>query len=133
MAESGASQSNKEVMSNDNSVKEFLYHENNCKAYKDSDEEIKMIFSEIKKLSDCKNKDTEIGEDVEDVELILKRAEDIAHETETLLKSSPIAAVTKSIRPSFIDSGNIPQIKVTQANDNITNSDYNTQVSGKVS
>ncbi|XP_026495844.2 centrosomal protein of 162 kDa [Vanessa tameamea] len=105
-----------ELICNDNSTKEFLLHEKTCEAYKDSDEEIKMIFKEIKKLSVSKNKDTEIGEDVDDVDLILKRAEDIANETENILKSSPVATVVNGIRP-YIDSGNIPQIKVTKPSD----------------
>ena len=132
MAEFVVSQSNKEMPSNDNSTKEFLFHENNCMAYKDSDEEIKLIFNEIKKLSDAKNNDTEIGEDVDDVELILKRAEDIAQETENLLKSSPVVAAVKSGRQNIV-TGNIPQIKVTQASDNIVNGEYNTNITAKVS
>ncbi|XP_072945061.1 uncharacterized protein [Epargyreus clarus] len=92
-----------------NSSKEFLLLEKTCEAYKDSDEEIKMIFNEIKKLSNCKDKDNEIG-DMEDVELILKKAEDIAQETENLLKSSPVS-VSKSIAKG---TNSIPQIKVTE-------------------
>lgn len=105
-----------EVISADNSTREFLIQEKHCEAYKDSDEEIKMIFNEIKKLSDTKNKDTEIGEDVDDVDLILKRAEDIANETENILKTSPIATAMNGIHP-YIDT-NIPQIKITKPNDN---------------
>ncbi|CAH2093051.1 unnamed protein product [Euphydryas editha] len=105
-----------EIISNDNSTKEFLILEKNCETFKDSDEEIKMIFNEIKKLSNTKNKDTEIGEDVDDVELILRRAEDIAHETENILKSSPIATVVNGIRP--YNDTDIPHIKVTKPNDN---------------
>lgn len=129
MAESLVSLPYKEMLSNDNSTKEFLFHENNCKAYKDSDEEIKLIFNEIKKLSDVKNNDTEFGEDIDDVDLILKRAEDIALETESLLKSSPVVAAVKSSRRN-VASGNIPQIKVTQATDNNVNCEYN--ITGKV-
>lgn len=104
-----------EIISADNSTKEFLIQEKNCEAFKDSDEEIRMIFNEIKKLSDTKNKDTEIGEDVDDVDLILKRAEDIANETENILKTSPLATAVNGIHP--IDT-NIPQIKITKPNDN---------------
>lgn len=104
-----------EITSTDNSTREFLIQEKNCEAFKDSDEEIKMIFNEIKKLSDNKNKDTEIGEDVDDVDLILKRAEDIANETENILKTSPIATAVNGIH-SYIET-NIPQIKITKPND----------------
>ncbi|CAG9564611.1 unnamed protein product [Danaus chrysippus] len=113
-----------EEISNENSTNEFLFYEKTCEAYKDDDEEIKMIFNEIKKLSDPKNKDSEIGEDVEDVELILKRAEHISHETENLLKSSPIATVSNGFY-AHTDPGNIPKIKVTKPNENIQNENKN--------
>ncbi|CAG4952403.1 unnamed protein product [Colias eurytheme] len=100
--------SSKEVKSFENSNKEFLLLEKTCEAFKDSDEEIKMIFNEIKKLSH--NKETEMGDD-EDVEMILKRAEDIANETENLLKSSPVA-VNNVI--SYSGDSSIPDIKVTK-------------------
>lgn len=110
-----------ENMSNENSIstKEFLSFEKTCEAYKDSDEEIKMIFSEITKLSAANNKDNVISEDVEDVELILRRAEDLAQETELLLKSSPVAAKTERTLPNGVDSGTIPLIKVTKPVENI--------------
>lgn len=108
-----------ETMSNENSIstKEFLNFEKTCEAYKDSDEEIKMIFNEITKLSSAMNNDNVMDADVDDVELILKRAEDIANETENMLKSSsktnaPNEIITKG------DSSNIPQIKVTKPVDN---------------
>ncbi|XP_045500651.1 centrosomal protein of 162 kDa [Colias croceus] len=100
--------SSKEVKSFENSNKEFLLLEKTCEAFKDSDEEIKMIFNEIKKLSH--NKETEMGDD-EDVEMILKRAEDIANETENLLKSSPVAANNVISYPGDCC---IPDIKVTE-------------------
>ncbi|XP_030020271.2 centrosomal protein of 162 kDa [Manduca sexta] len=107
---------NYDLASNENSLstKEFLQFEKTCEAYKDSDEEIKMIFSEINKLSAGNTNDKIIGDDVEDVELILKRAEDIALETENLLKSSPIA---NAVSPSKSQIAVIPQIKVTNVSD----------------
>ncbi|XP_026756203.2 centrosomal protein of 162 kDa [Galleria mellonella] len=116
MAQCSVTMVNAEQNSTDNSIstKEFLHIEKACEVPRDSDEEIKMIFNEINKLSGNADSDKIIGEDVEDVELILKRAEDIAHETENLLKSSPIAAVNGITN----DSGAIPQIKVTKPNDN---------------
>ncbi|KOB72752.1 Uncharacterized protein OBRU01_11993 [Operophtera brumata] len=104
-----------EIESNDNSVstREFLNFEKVCEAYKDSDEEIKLIFSEINKLSTSNSKDNVIADDVEDVELILKRAEDIALETESLLKSS---VKTNAVASSSLNSAAlIPEIKVTKA------------------
>ncbi|KOB52183.1 Uncharacterized protein OBRU01_26275, partial [Operophtera brumata] len=57
--------------------------------------------------------DNVIADDVEDVELILKRAEDIALETESLLKSS---AKTNAVASSSLNSAAvIPEIKVTKA------------------
>ncbi|XP_050682257.1 centrosomal protein of 162 kDa isoform X1 [Leptidea sinapis] len=79
---------------------EFLLLEKTCEALKDSDEEIKLLFNEINKLSN--NKDLGI-ENEDDIELILKRAEDIAHETKNLLKS-PISNSYKG--------ETIPEIKV---------------------
>lgn len=111
--------SNFEMVSNDNSTKEFLLHEKTCEAFKDSDEEIKMIFNEIKKLSDSKNLDNEVDEDSDDIELILKRAENIAQETENLLKSSPVAAAVNGPRP-HLETGIIPHIKVTKPTENIS-------------
>lgn len=104
---------NSEIGSNDNSMstKEFLQFEKSCEAYKGSDEEIKLIFNEIKKLSAASKTDKGISDDIDDVELILKRAEDIAHETENLLKNSPNSAIAT---PNKIESGAIPQIKVTK-------------------
>nr|XP_013189800.1 unnamed protein product [Amyelois transitella] len=122
MAECSVS-SNPDPQSNDNSVstKEFLHFEKTCETYKDSDEEIKMIFSEINKLSAGKEKERIIGEDVEDVELILKRAEDIALETKNLLQSSPEA--TNNVPPAKESTtGTVPLIRVTKANEtDITN------------
>lgn len=109
-----------ESMSNENSIstKEFLNFEKTCEAYKDSDDEIKMIFNEITKLSAANNKDNIISEDIEDVEMILKRAEDLSQETELLLKSSPVATKTECTLPNGVDSGNIPLIKVTKPVEN---------------
>lgn len=109
-----------ESTSNDNSIstKEFLNFEKTCEAYKDSDDEIKMIFSEITKLSAANSRDNVISEDVEDVELILRRAEDLAQETELLLKSSPVAANIERTLPNGVDSGTIPLIKVTKPVEN---------------
>ncbi|XP_052743233.1 centrosomal protein of 162 kDa [Bicyclus anynana] len=105
-----------DLIENKKCTKEFLLHEKTCEAFKDSDEEIKMIFNEIKKLSDSKNLVHEVDEDNDDVEQILKRAENIAQETENLLKSSPVSI--NGIRP-YLDTGNIPQIKVTKPNENV--------------
>lgn len=107
-------------MSNENSIstKEFLNFEKTCEAYKDSDDEIKMIFNEITKLSAANNKDNIISEDIEDVELILRKAEDLAQETELLLKSSPVAAKIERTLPNGVDSGAIPLIKVTKPVEN---------------
>lgn len=110
-----------ELASNDNSIstKEFLNIEKSCETYKDSDEEIKMIFTEINKLSGGSGNSKVIDEDVDDVELILKRAEDIALETENLLKSCPVATVVGNIIPGSVTSSVvIPQIKVSKPNDN---------------
>lgn len=109
--------------SNENSLstKEFLDFEKTCEAYKDSDEEIRFIFNEIKKLSGEKKKDNEVGDDVEDVELILKRAEDIAQETVNLLKSSPVTAVVNGGGSSLNNQNNsngIPHITVTKPLEN---------------
>lgn len=100
-----------EMASNENSIstKEFLNMEKTCEAYKDSDEEIKMIFTEINKLSGGNNNVLE--GDVDDVELILKRAEDIALETENLLKMSPVAASAAGISNG---PATIPRIKVSK-------------------
>ncbi|XP_059052615.1 centrosomal protein of 162 kDa [Achroia grisella] len=99
---------------NSTSTKEFLHFEKACEAPRDSDEEIKMIFSEINKLAVGTDNDKVIGEDVEDVELILKRAEDIALETENLLKTSPIATKNGITTNCGVA---IPQIKVTKPNE----------------
>lgn len=103
-----------EIGSNENSVstREFLNFEKVCEAYKDSDEEIKLIFSEINKLSTSNSKDNVIADDVEDVELILKRAEDIALETENLLKSS---AKVNQASSNLNSAAVITKIKVTKA------------------
>lgn len=108
-----------ELGSNDNSIstKEFLQFEKSCEAEKDDDEEIKMIFNEIKKLSAANKAEKVLCEDIDDVDLILKRAEDIAHETENLLKSSPIATVMNANSQNRSESGAIPQIKVTKPNE----------------
>ncbi|XP_037973181.2 centrosomal protein of 162 kDa [Plutella xylostella] len=106
-----------ESTSNDNSIstKEFLRIEKNCEGYKDSDEEIKLIFNEINKLSGANNNNNSILlEDNDDVELILKRAEDIAQETENLFKSSPIAAAASPSHEKQSNVAKIPQIKVTK-------------------
>lgn len=118
-----------DLNSNDNSVstKEFLHIEKTCETYKDSDEEIKMLFNEINKLSGGKGEKL-IGDD-EDVELILKRAEDIAQETENLLKKSPVGVSVSS----FKDSTVVPLIKVTKANETELNIDETAGTgSGKV-
>ncbi|KAI8439585.1 hypothetical protein MSG28_013312 [Choristoneura fumiferana] len=97
--------------SNDNSLstKEFLQNEKNCEIWKDSDEEIKMILSEINKLSGNNNNNLLSG-DMDDVDLILKRAEDIAFETKNLLKSPVVSSLNGSP-----EAGNkIPEIKVTK-------------------
>lgn len=109
-----------ELGSNDNSIstKEFLQFEKTCEAYKDDDEEIKMIFNEIKKLSAINKPENVISEDIDDVEFILKRAEDIALETETLLKSSPKSTAKSICSPNKSESGVIPQIKVTKPCEN---------------
>ncbi|KAJ0174562.1 hypothetical protein K1T71_009670 [Dendrolimus kikuchii] len=112
-----------DLISNENSLstKEFLDFEKTCEAYKDSDEEIKLIFNEIKRLSSGNNKDNVLGDDVEDVDLILKRAEDIAQETVNLLKSSPVASTAKIQDPSNDDqntANGIPQITVTKPFEN---------------
>lgn len=111
-----------ETGSNENSVstREFLSFEKACEAYKDSDDEIKQIFSEINKLSASNSKDNVIADDVEDVELILKRAEDIALQSKNLLKNSPVASKVNAV-PSFSpnNSAVIPEIKVTKANENV--------------
>ncbi|XP_075980069.1 uncharacterized protein LOC142979166 [Anticarsia gemmatalis] len=106
---------NQDIASNDNSMstKEFLQFEKTCEAYKDSDEEIRMIFNEIKKLSASNKSEKVLNDDVDDVELILKRAEVIAQETEFLLKNSPISPNNNSNSPNKSESGAIPQIKVT--------------------
>ncbi|KAJ2945719.1 hypothetical protein O0L34_g560 [Tuta absoluta] len=108
-----------DTFSNENSLstKEFLDFEKTCGAYKDSDEEIKMLFSEITKLSATMKKDSVIGADVDDVDLILKRAEDIANETENILKSPSMSTITAIPR----DTISIPQIKVTKPMDNKEN------------
>ncbi|CAB3230854.1 unnamed protein product [Arctia plantaginis] len=102
--------------SNDNSMstKEFLQFEKTCEGYKDSDEEIKMIFSEINKLVASNKTEKVLNDDVDDVELILKRAEDISLETENLLKKSPISALFNASSEIKIKNGAIPQIKVTK-------------------
>ncbi|KAJ8715148.1 hypothetical protein PYW08_005129 [Mythimna loreyi] len=109
-----------DIGSNDNSIstKEFLQFEKSCEAYKDDDEEIRMIFNEIKKLSAANKEEKVISEDIDDVDLILKRAEDIAQETQNLLKSSPISTVLNGNSPNKTESGAIPQIKVTKPNEN---------------
>lgn len=114
---------NPEMASNENSIstKEFLSIEKTCETFKDvkdSDEEIKMIFTEIQKLSGGNNK--VIEEDVDDVELILKRAEDIAFETENLLKMTPVAnSASKGISNG---QAVIPQIKVSKPNESVNKS-----------
>ncbi|XP_047526067.1 centrosomal protein of 162 kDa [Pieris napi] len=104
--------SSKEIkeMSCDNSNKEFLLLEKTCEALKDSDEEIKMIFNEIKKLSH--NNHVEIT-DEDDVELILRKAENIANETENLLKSSPL--VTNTATSYLGDTSVISEVKVDKS------------------
>ncbi|XP_045519680.1 centrosomal protein of 162 kDa [Pieris brassicae] len=97
-------------MSCDSSNKEFLLLEKTCEALKDSDEEIKMIFNEIKKLSH--NNHVEIT-DEDDVELILRKAENIANETENLLKSSPV--VTNKATSYLGDTSAISEVKVDKS------------------
>ncbi|PZC76023.1 hypothetical protein B5X24_HaOG205225 [Helicoverpa armigera] len=112
--------------SNDNSMstKEFLHFEKTCEAYKDSDEEIKMIFNEIKKLSAANKSEKVLSEDIDDVGLILKRAEEMAQETENLLKSSPVAAALNAGSPNKSESGAIPQIKVTKPHETDEDKDH---------
>nr|XP_021192892.2 centrosomal protein of 162 kDa [Helicoverpa armigera] len=112
--------------SNDNSMstKEFLHFEKTCEAYKDSDEEIKMIFNEIKKLSAANKSEKVLSEDIDDVGLILKRAEEMAQETENLLKSSPVAAALNAGSPNKSESGAIPQIKVTKPHETDEDRDH---------
>uniref|UniRef100_A0A2A4K1S5 Uncharacterized protein n=1 Tax=Heliothis virescens TaxID=7102 RepID=A0A2A4K1S5_HELVI len=112
--------------SNDNSMstKEFLHFEKTCEAYKDSDEEIKMIFNEIKKLSAANKTEKVMSEDIDDVELILKRAEEMSHETENLFKSSPVAAALNAGSPNRSESGAIPQIKVTKPHETDEDRDH---------
>lgn len=100
-----------DIPSNDNSLstKEFLQNEKNCEIFKDSDEEIKMILSEINKLSGNNNNNL-ISGDLDDVDLILKRAEDIASETKNLLKSPIVSSLSGSPK----GSNKIPEIKVTK-------------------
>ncbi|XP_013148299.1 PREDICTED: centrosomal protein of 162 kDa [Papilio polytes] len=102
---------------------EFLLIEKSCES-KDSDDEIRNILNELKRLSTVKNKDTEIGEDVEDVDMILKRAEDIAHETKNLLNSSPVISIPNGVSYNTIDK--VPQIKVTKhvTNENKIETDH---------
>lgn len=109
-----------DIGSNDNSIstKEFLQFEKTCEAYKDDDEEIRMIFNEIKKLSASNKEEKILSEDIDDVDLILKRAEDIAQETKNLLKSSPISTVLNASSPNKSESAAIPQIKVTKPIEN---------------
>lgn len=105
-----------DIGSNDNSVstREFLSFEKACEAYKDSDDEIKLIMNEINKLSASNNKDNVIVDDTEDVDLILKRAKDIAHETENLLKRSPVPVKGSPLQSfSKIVTADIPEITVT--------------------
>ena len=80
-----------------------------------------MIFNEIKKLSAANKSEKVLSDDIDDVGLILQRAEDIANETENLLKSSPIAAAMKASSPNKSESGAIPQIKVTKPSENEKN------------
>ncbi|CAK1587084.1 unnamed protein product [Parnassius mnemosyne] len=123
--------SNRDVISNEEILtKEFLLIEKSCESYKDSDEELKNIFKEIKKLSCAKNKDSEVGEDSEDVELILKRAEDIANETENLLNSSPVVGFRNCVSPCV--ESKVPQIKVTKVSENETRLDNKVAGSLKV-
>ncbi|CAH0588958.1 unnamed protein product [Chrysodeixis includens] len=111
-----------EVGSNDNSMstKEFLQFEKTCEAYKGSDEEIRYIFNEIKKLTSSNKTEKVISDDVDDVELILKRAEDIAQETKNLLKATPVSPTVPSRAKTPVltpDPEAIPQIKVTKPNE----------------
>ncbi|XP_061719370.1 centrosomal protein of 162 kDa [Cydia pomonella] len=117
MAQSSVSVRDYTSNSNDNSLstKEFLQNEQSCENFKDSDEEIKMILTEINKLSGGNNNSLLAGE-TDDVDVILKRAEDIAFETENLLKSSPIASVL-NIAPET-SNNKVPEIKVTKPADN---------------
>lgn len=111
---------NQDLPSNDNSLstREFLHIEKTCEAFKDSDEEIKMILSEINKLSGGKTEEKLLEGDVDDVELILKRAEDIALETENLLKNSPVAAKIHKLTPEKSEPSAIPEILVTKPTEN---------------
>ncbi|XP_063386539.1 centrosomal protein of 162 kDa [Cydia fagiglandana] len=113
MAQSSVSMRDYTSNSNDNSLstKEFLQNEQSCEKFKDSDEEIKMILTEINKLSGGTNNSLLAG-DTDDVDVILKRAENIASETEHLLKSSPIASVL-NITPET-SNNKVPEIKVTK-------------------
>ncbi|XP_014371395.2 centrosomal protein of 162 kDa [Papilio machaon] len=107
---------------------EFLLIEKSCES-KDSDDEIRNILNELKRLSTIKNKDTEIGEDVEDVDMILKRAEDIAHETKNLLNSSPVIGIPNGVSSSAMDK--VPKIKVTKHLTNENNIETDHKISGQ--
>ncbi|XP_047992019.1 centrosomal protein of 162 kDa [Leguminivora glycinivorella] len=118
MAQSSVSVRDYTSNSNDNSLstKEFLQNEQSCENFKDSDDEIKMILTEINKLSGGNNNNSLLG-DTDDVDVILKRAEDIAFETENLLKSSPIASVLNAAPDA--SKNEVPEIKVTKPADEL--------------
>lgn len=108
-----------DLNSNDNSIstKEFLQIEKTCEGFKESDEEIKKIFNEIQRLAGQTEISHISGEDLDDVDLILKRAEHLAKESTNLLQSSPIAEILTSDENPYEKSkhsSKIPQIKVTK-------------------
>lgn len=110
---------NQDTVSNENSlsIKEFLLFEKTCEASRDSDEEIKMIFSEIKKLSGEETGHKIFESDNEDVDLILKRAVNIAKETESLLKNDPVASIINGDNSSKCIKGVTPVITITKPRD----------------
>lgn len=112
-----------EISSNENSVstKEFLHIEKSCEGYKDSDEEIKLIFNEINKLSGTNPINNE-NADLDDVDLILKKAEDLAIETKNIL-SSPVAIknnVVPNVPINRPETVSVPVIRVTKPKDSET-------------
>ncbi|XP_063537042.1 centrosomal protein of 162 kDa [Cydia strobilella] len=127
MAQSSVSVPDYTSNSNDNSLstKEFLQNEQSCEKFKDSDDEIKMILTEINKISGG-NDNSLLAGDTDDVDVILKRADDIAFETENLLKSSPIASVL-NIAP-VTSKNKVPEIKVTKPADNDNKTENKTPV-----
>lgn len=96
---------------NSNSIQEYLNIEKSCEQFKGTDEEIILIFNEINKISGSSLPQNE-GE-LDDVELILKRAEDLSKETQNILNNAP--AIAKNNFQNNVESVNIPVIRVTKA------------------